>query len=136
MPYSNDRNEPNREKHGAVAAGGIIILGIFLPYVTALAGYPIINIPWSLIFGIIPFVLYDVVGSIVGTNSHQLRIAGLLISPIAISYLIFISWRRLEAVPRKAWLWAYAILALIDLPASIVIDQLGMLPFYQKYAAF
>lgn len=114
-----------------------LILGIFLPYITAPIFGPIINVPWSLFYGILPFLLTDVLGSVARPAAHYLRIVGVILSPVLLTYLLL----RLIASPRlrhrrRLITAMFVVVALMTVPSSLAIEKLDGLPFYQRYVSF
>ena len=112
-----------------------ILIGILLPYITAIFWVPIINVPWSTIYGAIPFLLYDIVGFITGNRLDFLRVVGVLVSPLAVGYCVT-KLSQVDSQPFRRLFWfAFITMLFINVPASADVG-ISSLPFYQKYLSF
>lgn len=126
-----------QENMFAIAVWLSLIFGIFLPYITAPLVGPVINLPWSFYYGILPFLFTDVIGSIFKPAANSLRVIAAILSPVLMTYLLLFVGKHFELRQYRRLLTAiFVTFALMTVPASFVIDKLGWLPLYQRYVAF
>lgn len=114
-----------------------LFFGIFLPYVPIPIFGSVINLPWSLIYGLLPFLAGDLLGSLLLSSRHYLTVIGAILSPFITTFLVLRLSMRFKFQQRIRLVIAiFVMLALATVPASFAFESLPLLPVYQRYVSF